>query len=54
MSAAPVAKSVNGVPGTATELHKTPASKPGYQHPLDPLTPDEVRASLVPGRDCGA
>lgn len=44
MSAAPVAKTVNGVPGTATTLDKQAAALPGYQHPLDPLTPEEIVA----------
>lgn len=43
---APVAQSVDGVPGTATELSKTAATLPGYKHPLDPLTPEEVCACM--------
>ncbi|THG96534.1 hypothetical protein EW026_g5317 [Hermanssonia centrifuga] len=36
--------STDGVPGTATGVQKTPAKLPGYQHPLDPLTPEEIVA----------
>ncbi|KAI0698993.1 peroxisomal copper amine oxidase [Cytidiella melzeri] len=33
-----------GVPGTATGVETHPAALPGYRHPLDPLTPEELVA----------
>ncbi|CAL1702502.1 unnamed protein product [Somion occarium] len=36
---------IDGVPGTATSIQSTTkATLPGYKHPLDPLTPDEIVA----------
>lgn len=36
------------VPGTATGVVTHAAASPGYRHPLDQLTPEEVRESVPP------
>ena len=38
----PLSKNSVAVPGTATGVAVKPAKLPGYKHPLDPLTPEEV------------